>query len=109
MSKLLISAAAVLTVGALATTPVAAHPENDIKPINQCDKITPAQWNQVRQGMSLSAVEHILGCHGGHHQTVEFKAGPLESYHFKTGTKILVRITFRDGKLRDKYGYYSGL
>ncbi|QJB68687.1 hypothetical protein [Parasphingorhabdus halotolerans] len=109
MSKLSISAAAILTASALAATPVAAHPENDIKPAGQCDRITPAQWNQVRNGMSLEQVEHITGCHASHHSTNNFKAGPIDNYFFRTGSRNIAEIKIKGGKLWQKFGYHSGL
>ena len=107
--KKILTAAAVASMATMGPATAFAHPDNGVKAPNECETIEAWTWGKVRKGMSLDAVEKLLGCHGSHHQTVEMKAGDIESYHFKRGTKILVRITFRDGKVHNKYGYYSGL
>ncbi len=107
--KKILTASAVACVATLGASTLHAHPDNGVKAPNECETIDAWTWGQVREGMSLDAVEQLLGCHGSYHQTVELRTGDIESYHFKNGSRILVRITFRDGKLRNKYGYYSGL
>lgn len=109
MKKVLLAAAAAATMATLGTATVSAHPDNGVKAPNECDPIDAWTWGKVRKGMSLDAVEQLLGCHGSHHQTVPMKSGDIESYFFRTGSKNLVRVTFKHGKLFEKYGYYSGL
>lgn len=109
MKKTIYTAAITLSLGAIVSTPAAAHPENDIKPAGQCDKISPAQWRNVRKGMSLEAIEHVVGCRASHHSTNEFRTFSTDNYFFKTGSSALAEIKIRDSKLWQKYGYHSGL
>ena len=109
MRKIVLVGTAMASIVAIGSTAVSAHPDNGVKAPNSCDKITAWTWGKVRKGMSLDTVEKLLGCHGSHHQTVALKSGDIESYFFRTGSKNLVRVTFKDDKVFEKYGYYSGL
>ncbi|MEZ5742636.1 MAG: hypothetical protein R3D89_02590 [Sphingomonadaceae bacterium] len=95
----------------IAASPAIAHQpeEPKIKPAGQCDPITPAQWRNVRPGMSLHLVEHVVGCRASHHSTNNFRSGAVDNYFFKTGSRHIAEIKIKGGKLWQKYGYHSGL
>ncbi|MEE9432902.1 MAG: hypothetical protein V3V15_01520 [Sphingorhabdus sp.] len=99
MNKLLIAGALALSMSAFAAQPASAHPENNIKPAGKCDTVSEAEWRLVKNGMTLLQVEHVLGCHGSHMSEHKFKAGISNYYIFKKGSKHLVGVAIRAGKV----------
>ncbi|MXO91900.1 hypothetical protein [Pontixanthobacter aquaemixtae] len=89
-------------VATACTTPYATAHDAGLAPAAKCAPISADNWAKVRNGMTLSEVEHVLGCKANHLQTNEFKTFTSDTWLFKRGSEHLASVGIRDGKVWHK-------
>lgn len=95
--KYYVLAGALGLMAAGCATPAAIAHDDTLRAAENCAPVSTAAWNQVRNGMTLDQVEHVLGCRATHMQTNEFRTFTSDIYMFERGSEHLASVAIRDG------------